>query len=127
MTQSALVLIKPDGVRRKMVGQIVGAIESLGFSIVHLEQKRLSINEATSLYEEHKGKWHFARNIKHITSGPVVVMHIRGEDAIARCRQMVTGIRDAHKEVIKLPKNIVHSTSDPERSEKELESVGCPL
>lgn len=127
MTQNTLVLIKPDGVRRRMVGQIIGAIESRGLSILYLQQKILSTSEATSLYEEHKGKWHFARNIKHVTSGPVVVIHIRGDDALARCRSVVKEIREAHKDVIKLPKNIVHATSYIEKVQNELGSVGCPL
>ena len=125
MTQNTLVLIKPDGVRRRMIGQIIGAIESRGLSILYLQQKNLSTSEATSLYKEHKGKWHFSRNIKHITSGPVVVIHISGNDALARCRSVVKEIREAHKDVIKLPKNIVHATSDPEKVQDELESVGC--
>ena len=127
MTQNTLVLIKPDGVRRRMIGQIIGAIESRGLSILYLQQKILSTSEATSLYEEHKGKWHFTRNIKHVTSGPVVVIHVRGDDAIARCRSIVKEIREAHKDVIKLPKNIVHATSDPGKVQDELESVSCPL
>ncbi len=127
MTQNTLLLIKPDGVRKRMVGQIIGAVESLGLSILYLQQRHLSTSEASSLYKEHAGKWHFARNIKHVISGPVVVMHVRGDDAISRCRQMVEGIRESHKDVIRLPKNIVHATSDPEQAKEELESVGCPL
>lgn len=127
MIQDTLVLIKPDGVRRRMIGQIVGAIESLSFAILHLQQKNLSTAEAESLYKEHKGKWHFTRNIKHVTSGPIVIIHIQGEEAILRCRQMVDGIREAYQDIIKLPRNIVHSTSDPSKVTEELESVGCPL
>jgi len=127
MIQNTLVIIKPDGVRRRMIGQIVGAIESLGLTILHLQQKLLSTAEAELLYKEHKGKWHFARNIKHVTSGSVVVIHIRGKEAITRCRQMVEGIREAHKDVVKNPKNIVHATSDIDKALKELESVGCHL
>ena len=125
--ENTLVLIKPDGVRRRMVGQIIGAIESRGLSILYLQQKILSVDEATALYREHIGKWHFARNIKHITSGPVVVIHVQGEDALTRCRAMVKEMREAYKDVIKLPKNIVHSTSSPEKAQEELESVGCHL
>lgn len=127
MTQDTLVLIKPDGVRRRMVGQIVGAIESLGLTIKQLVQKTLSTSQASSLYREHQGKWHFARNIKHVTSGPVVVIHIHGHEAISKCRTVVEGIREAHQDVIKLPRNIVHATSDPEKAGEELESVGCKL
>lgn len=127
MNQNTLVLIKPDGVRRRMIGQIVGAIESRGLAILHLQQRVLSTAEAELLYQEHKGKWHFARNIKHVTSSPVVIMHIRGDDALARCRSVVKEIREAHQDVIKLPENIVHATSDLERVEIELGAVGCQL
>ena len=127
MNQNTLVLIKPDGVIRRMIGQIVGAIESRGLAILHLQKRTLSTEEVELLYQEHKGKWHFARNIKHVTSGPVVVIHVCGEDALARCRSVVKEIREAHKDVIKLPKNIVHSTSDLDRVEIELGAVGCQL
>jgi nucleoside-diphosphate kinase len=127
MNQNTLVLIKPDGVRKRMIGQIIGAIESLGLTIKYLQQKKLSTSEAELLYKEHKGKWHFSRNIKHVTSGPVVTIHVSGEEATTKCRQMVEGIREAHKDVIKLPKNIAHATSDPDNANEELESVGCPL
>ena len=127
MNQNTLVLIKPDGVRRRMIGQIVGAIESRSLSILHLQQRTLSTAEAELLYLEHKGKWHFARNIKHVISGPVVVIHVCGEEALSRCRQLVESIREAHKDVIKLPKNIAHATSDLDKAENELGAVGCQL
>lgn len=127
MNQDTLVLIKPDGVRRRMVGQIIGAIESRGLSIFYLQQKNLSISEATSLYKEHQGKWHFARNIKHVTSGLVVVIHVHGVDALLRCRSLVEEIRAAHQDVIRLPQNIAHATSDTTKAKEELESVGCQL
>lgn len=127
MKQNTLVLIKPDGVRRRMIGQIIGAIESRGFAILHLQQKTLSTAEAELLYQEHKGKWHFARNIKHIVSGPVVIIHVCGEEALFRCRQMVEGVRETQKDVIKLPKNLVHATSDSHRVEIELGAIGCQL
>jgi len=124
MIQETLVLIKPDGIRRRMIGQIIGAIEILGLSILHLQQKKISSYEAESLYKEHKGKWHFTRNIKHVISGPVVIIHVNGEDAVVRCREMVTRIRESNQDVIKLPRNIVHATSDCKKSIQELESVG---
>ncbi len=127
MNQNTLVLIKPDGVRRRMIGQIVGAIESRGLAILHLQQRTLSTKETELLYQEHKGKWHFARNIKHVISGPVVIIHVRGDDALAQCRSIVKEVREAHQDVIKLPKNIVHSTSELDKVEMELGAVGCHL
>jgi len=119
------VLIKPDAVRRGMIGQIVTAVENLGLSILHLNQKTLKMDEATALYEEHKGKWHFNRNIKHITSGPSVVIHVKGVDAVTKCRGLVKMYREAYKDLIKLPANLVHATSDSENTLNELSSLGC--
>lgn len=124
MKQNTLVLIKPDGVRRKMVGQILTAIESRGLDILHLQQKRLTETQATDLYKEHKGKWHFSRNIKHIISGPVITIEVQGDSAVTRCRHIVEQIREANRDVIQLPKNLVHATSEPDKAHEELLSVG---
>lgn len=123
MIEQTLVLIKPDSVRRRMVGQIITAIEHLGLCIQELHKKELSRDEAESLYREHMGKWHFNRNIRHITSGPVVVVHVRGEEALKKCRNLVETFREAHKDLIRLPENLVHATSDAEKVEQELLSV----
>lgn len=123
--EDTLVLIKPDGVRRKMAGQIITALESQGFTIKSLYQKHLKTSEATELYKEHQGKWHFPRNIKHITSGPSIVIHIQGEDVVEKCRTLVERIREANEDVIKLPRNLVHATSDVKKAQQELIAVGC--
>lgn len=119
-----LVMIKPDCVQRHMVGVVVTAIESSGLTIAKLQQKTLSKKEASNLYQEHKGKWHFSRNITHVTSGPVVVMQVEGENAVERCRTLVENFRQAHSDVIVLPRNLLHATSDSSRSEREINAVG---
>lgn len=125
MIQDTLVLIKPDCVRRKMIGSVITAIESLGLAINHLEKKTLTRQQAESLYKDHQGKWHFTRNIRHITSGDVIAIHVVGEDAISRCRNFVESYRTANQDVVKLPANLLHATSDPEKSIEELIAVGC--
>jgi nucleoside-diphosphate kinase len=124
MTQNTLVLIKPDAVRRRMAGQIITAIENLGLTIVHLNQKTLREDEAAALYKEHIGKWHFQRNIRHITSGPSIAIHVRGTGSLQKCRDMVETYREAHTDLIKLPANLVHATSDEDKAPEELKSVG---
>ncbi len=124
MAENTLVLIKPDGVQRKLAGSVITSIESQGLSIKDLQLRTISEDEAVSLYSEHKGKWHFNRNIQHITSGPAIIIRVEGKDAINRCRQIVESFREAHKDVIKLPKNLVHATSSSKRVSEELESVG---
>lgn len=123
MMQDTLVLIKPDAVRRRMIGQIITAIENLGLSIVELNQEILTENAATILYKEHRGKWHFKRNISHITSGPSIVMHVHGTDAVKRCRDMVEIFQQSHSDLIKLPANLVHATSNIEQVPEELAAV----
>ncbi len=125
MTQDTLVLIKPDAFRRRMAGQIITSVENLGLTIKTLIHKTLTEEEARELYAEHNGKWHFPRNIRHITSGPCVVIHVNGDDSVTRCRQMVETFRDSYKDVIRLPANLVHATSDFDRTNYELEAVGC--
>ncbi len=123
MKQTTLVLIKPDGVRRRMTGQIITAIETLGLNIQRLELKWLSPSEAKALYAEHKDKWHFKRNIKHICSGPCVIIRISGENALDLCRTMAKSCREANRDVVKLPANLIHATSDPDNVLKELMSL----
>ncbi len=122
--ERTLVLIKPDCVRRRMVGTLVTAIESTGLAIDQIQQKRLTSAEAGELYKEHKGKWHFERNIRHITSGPTVVIEVVGKHAINKCRELIENFRNNHRDVIHLPRNLVHATSDPDRAHDELSAVG---
>ncbi len=122
--QKTLVMIKPDCVQRHMVGSVVLAIESTGLEISQLRMKTLSRQEACSLYAEHKGKWHFERNIRHVTSGPAVVIEVEGDGAIRRCREIVETFRRCNKALIELPCNLVHSTVEPEKVDEELSAVG---
>ncbi len=117
-------MIKPDCVRRRMVGVIITSIESIGLEIINMQQKILTEQEASNLYKEHEGKWHFKRNIKHVTSGPIVIIEVAGEDAVEKCRGFVDCFREAHQDVIQLPKNLIHATSDVSRVYGELEAVG---
>lgn len=123
MTQKTLVLIKPDGVHRRMTGQVITAIETLGLEIQRLELKRLNVVEAEALYAEHKGKWHFKRNIKHILSGPCVAIKVSGKNALELCRTMVKSCRQANEDVIKLPANLIHASSNKDNVLKELMSL----
>lgn len=124
MISKTLLIIKPDCVKRRMVGSVITAIESLGLNINRLEKKTLSVDESESLYKEHHGKWHFNRNIKHITSGPVVLLEIEGKQALEQCRNFVESFRSVHEDIIVLPKNLLHATASHDRIAHELKSVG---
>jgi len=123
MKQDTLILIKPDAVRRRMVGQIITAVENLGLLIVNMKHQTLTESSASALYKDHKGKWHFKRNILHVISGPSVSLHVNGTDAVKKCRDMVETFRQSHKDLIKLPENLVHATSDIDKAQEEINAV----
>jgi nucleoside-diphosphate kinase len=81
------VMVKPDAVARGAVGQIVSRFESMGFVIVRMEMKRLSVDEAERFYEPHRGKEFYGKLVDFITSGPVVGILLEGPDAVARARE----------------------------------------
>ena len=120
-TMKTLVMIKPDGVEMKCIGLIIGLIEYDGLQITKMKIDTLSALQAEDLYDEHKGKQYFDRNIKHVTSGHVVLMQVEGEDAITKTRHIVDEIRSRFD--IELPKNLVHASSEENKALKELSVV----
>lgn len=132
MIQRTLVMVKPDGLRLQrstkktsvFVGDVVGEIVSRKLTIRRAETRTLSIHEAEKLYAEHAEKWFFKRNINHITSGPVMLMEVVGENAVSLCREMVISIRESYKFYVNLPCNLVHGTDNEQTAYYELDAVG---
>lgn len=87
--ESTLVLIKPDGVRRGLTGEILARFERRGLQIAALKMLRLSQEQAHKHYAEHQGKSFFAALVSYLTSGPLVAAVIRGEEAIKVVRTMM--------------------------------------
>jgi len=114
--------MKPDCLEKRIAGLILTAIEQQGLTINQLEMKHLTHMEACELYKEHKGKYYFDRNIRHVTSGPVIIMEVEGPESIDKCRQLVKTIREAHE--VAHPQNLLHATSEASQAEEELSSVG---
>lgn len=96
MSQRTLVLIKPDGVARGLVGEVLGRIERKGFRIVALEQRTLAAQVAEEHYAEHEDKPFFAGLVAFITSAPLVAAVIEGPDAIASWRAMMGATNPAN-------------------------------
>ena len=121
-------MVKPDGVRRGLVGELVKRIESKGYRIVGMKIMQISDELAERHYGEHKGKPFYAGLVGFITSGPVVAMVLEGEDAIAGWRKMMgaTNPADAAMGTIRgdfastIDENVAHGSDAPDTAEREI-------
>ncbi len=127
-SQLEFVMIKPDGVRRRLIGEIVSRFEKRGLTIIGMKMVRISRETAEKLYEEHKGKPFFEDLISYITSGSVVCMVIEGDEAVSVVRKMIgaTDPKEALPGTIRgdyaLSKgeNVIHASDSPEKAKKEM-------
>ena len=126
--ERTLVLVKPDGVQRALVGEVIGRLERKGLRLVALRQMRLDRATAEQHYGEHREKPFFADLVDFITSGPLVAMVVEGPSAVATVRQMM-GVTDPAKAApgtlrgdygLTIGMNIVHGSDAPERAAQEV-------
>ena len=127
-TERSLVLVKPDGVRRALIGEVIRRIEAKGLTLVALQLRVLDREAAAQHYAEHDGKPFFAALLEFITSGPLVAMVVEGPRAITAFR----GLAGATDPVAATPgtirgdlalevqNNIVHGSDSPESAEREI-------
>ena len=87
--EKTLLIVKPDGVVRGLIGDVISRVERKGLKIVALKMMKLSKEKAEELYSVHKGKPFFQELIEHITSAPIVAMILEGENAIQIVRNMI--------------------------------------
>jgi nucleoside-diphosphate kinase len=87
--EDTLIVVKPDGVRRGLVGDILGRFEEKGFIIKRLQMQTMSKPQAENFYSVHREKPFFGELVAFITSGPVVGAVLSGRDAVATVRRMV--------------------------------------
>ena len=87
--ERTFVAIKPDAVKRGLIGRILGKIEDKGYKIVAMKMMQISEETAAKHYEEHVGKPFYEKLIKFITSGPVIAMILQGENAISGVRKFM--------------------------------------
>jgi len=126
--QTTFVMVKPDGVRRALTGEVIRRIEGKGLEIVAMRKLRMSLSQAQELYAPHEGKSFYEGLISFITSGPVVVMAVRGRKAIAAVRNLIgsTDPISASPGTIRgdfgleVQENVVHASSSPEDATREL-------
>ncbi|HEY4695377.1 MAG TPA: nucleoside-diphosphate kinase [Candidatus Hydromicrobium sp.] len=127
--ERSLIIIKPDGVKKKVVGEIISRFEKEDLTIEKLKMLRIDREIASKHYQEHKSKSFFNMLIEYITSGPVVAMVISGEDAIARVRKLMgpTDSRKAEEGTIRgdfgddITVNVIHGSDSRENAQREIE------
>jgi nucleoside-diphosphate kinase len=129
VTEQTLVLIKPDGVRRGVVGEIITRIERKGLTLVALELKDVDEALARAHYAEHSERPFFGELVEFITSGPVVAAILQGPRAVAAFRQLAGGTDPVEKATpgtirgdfgLETQFNLVHGSDSPESAAREI-------
>jgi len=126
--ERTFIMIKPDGVERHLVGEIVRRFETRGFRIVALKMTDVSPDLAARHYEVHQGKPFYDDLIEFITSGPVVAMVLEADNAVALARQMMGALKpsDATPGTIRgdfttdTQKNLIHGSDSPDTAAYEI-------
>jgi nucleoside-diphosphate kinase len=126
--ETTLVLVKPDGMRRQLAGEVVARLERRGLELRGAKLLKIPRSLAQQHYAEHKGKPFYAGLVSFITSGPVLALAVRGESAIGVVRTMMgaTNPLDSAPGTIRgdlaleLSENIVHGSDSKASAKREL-------
>ncbi len=126
--EKTFLMIKPDGVQRQLIGEIVGRFESKGLQLVAAKLITIPVELAEQHYGEHKGKQFYDRLVQFITSGPVFAMVWEGENVVELTRKMMgkTNPKDAEPGTIRgdycmfVSKNIIHGSDSIESAQREI-------
>ena len=128
MSQRTLILVKPDGVQRGIIGEVISRIERKGLKLVALELRTSETETAHAHYAEHAEKSFFGELVDFITSGPLVAIVAEGDRAIEAFRALA-GATDPVKAApgtirgdyaLQVSQNIVHGSDSPESAEREI-------
>ena len=126
--QQTFVMVKPDGVRRRLIGEVVTRIEKKGYTIREMKLFMVGDSLAKKHYAEHSEKPFFGELVEFITSGPVVAMVVEGDDVVAGVRQIMgaTNPLEATPGSIRgdfatlITENLVHGSDSPSSAEREI-------
>jgi nucleoside-diphosphate kinase len=124
-----LVLVKPDGVSRGLVGEVIARIERKGLALAALELRNVERAVAEQHYAEHAGKPFYESLLEFITGGPLVAMVVEGENAIAAFRQLAGATNPVQANngsirgdfALEVQYNIVHGSDSPESAKREID------
>jgi nucleoside-diphosphate kinase len=128
MKERTLSIIKPDGVSRKLVGQVVQCVEKTGLDVVAMKMIHMSKAQAKGFYKVHQGKPFYESVTEFMSSGPCIVMVLEGEGAIGKYRKLMgaTDYRKAEPGTIRhefardIEKNVVHGSDSVETAAFEI-------
>ncbi|WP_047985310.1 nucleoside-diphosphate kinase [Ornithinibacillus californiensis] len=126
--EKTFLMVKPDGVQRNLVGEIVNRLERKGFKLVGAKLMQISDELASEHYGEHKERPFFGELVEFITSGPVFAMVWEGENVIKTAREMMgkTNPAEAAPGTVRgdygvtVGKNVIHGSDSPESAEREI-------
>ena len=128
MVERTLSIIKPDGTQRNLIGRIITRFEEEGLKIAAMEMKWLSRREAEGFYAVHKARPFFGELVDFMTSGPVVVMALEGENAVAKNREIMGATNPAQAApgtirklfALSIGENTVHGSDSQENAAIEI-------
>jgi nucleoside-diphosphate kinase len=126
--EQTLVLVKPDGVQRGLIGEVLARLERRGLRLIGAKFMQVSNELAETHYAIHKGKVFYESLIKYITSAPVMAMVWEGPNAVAAVRQTMGATRPTeaapgsvrHDFALEVGRNLTHASDTPENGEKEV-------
>ncbi len=127
-TERTLIIVKPDGVQRGLVGEIVARFERRGLKIVAMQMQQVAADTARRHYGEHEGKPFFNGLVEYITSSPVVVMVLEGPQAVTVARSTIGSTRPAESAPgtiradfgLMVGRNLIHGSDSVESAEREI-------
>ena len=128
MAERTFIAIKPDGVKRNLIGKIITRFEEKGYKIIGLKLLQATEEMAAKHYAEHVGKPFYPRLVKYITSGPIVAMVVEGINVIEESRKMMGKTRPEEAEVgtirfdyaLSQEYNIIHGSDCTASAEREI-------
>ena len=126
--ERTLSIIKPDGVQKNVIGEVIKRFESNGIKIAAMKMIQLTKTQAQGFYAVHKERPFFDSLTDFMTSGPIVVMILEGDDVIAKNRKLMgaTNFKEAEEGTIRkdyatdIEKNVVHGSDAPETAAFEI-------
>lgn len=126
--QTTLAIIKPNAVKKNVIGQILAVWEEAGLTVTAMKLTRLTRNQAAGFYAEHDGKPFFEGLLEFITSGPLVLVALKGENAIELNRELMgaTNPDNAAQGTIRkrfadsMTENAVHGSDSPASAAREV-------